>query len=260
MVLHILYPADYFKPKKVDEAFRDEAEAFRELGYVVRPADVDALVSGDGRLPDLGGVSVLYRGWMLGADGYSGLVAAIRRAGGEPFTSVEAYLSAHHLPNWLPHLADLTAETVVLPNGTDFEAALRELDWNGFFIKDYVKSLKTSMGSRISDPSRIGPLVEEMRKFRGDIEGGLCVRRIEDFVDDSERRYFVLNGRPVSPDGTPVPPIVETCAARIDSPFFSVDVAELGSGELRVVEIGDGQVSDRVGWTVERFIGLFRDA
>jgi hypothetical protein len=65
--------------------------------------------------------------------------------------------------------------------------------WERFFIKDHVKSLKRSVGSIIEDPEQIETVVSEMEKYRGGIEGGLCIRRLEDFITGSERRYFVLN-------------------------------------------------------------------
>lgn len=71
---------------------------------------------------------------------------------------------------------------------SDLERELSDLGWECFFIKDYVKSLKTSIGSTIEQPSDIKTVVSEMQKFRGTIEGGVCVRRVEDFILDSERR------------------------------------------------------------------------
>lgn len=60
------------------------------------------------------------------------------------------------------------------------------------FIKGYVKSLKTSRGSVISKPEDISTVPSEMQEFRGVIEGGVCVRRFEQFVPGSETRYFVI--------------------------------------------------------------------
>lgn len=100
-------------------------------------------------------------------------------------------------------------------------------------------------------------MVAELRDYRGRIEGGLCVRRVEDFVPGSEQRYFVLKGVGYAAGGEPVPRVVRQCAERIVSPFFSVDVARRSDGEMRVVEIGDGQVSDLVGWSAERFASLW---
>lgn len=52
--------------------------------------------------------------------------------------------------------------------------------------------------------------------------------------------------------------MVVECARRIKSHFFSVDVAMRSDGRLRVVEIGDGQVSDLVGWEPGRFAELWK--
>ena len=131
------------------------------------------------------------------------------------------------------------------------------LGWEAFSVKDYVKSLKTSRGSIVRDPSEIGAVVAEMEQFRGEIEGGLCVRRVERFFTDSERRYFVLDGKAFSPDDRPVPDLVQRVASRIPSPFFSVDVIQREDGALRVVEVGDGQVSDLVGWTADAFVRMW---
>ncbi|MEI2726090.1 MAG: ATP-grasp domain-containing protein [Verrucomicrobiota bacterium] len=53
------------------------------------------------------------------------------------------------------------------------------------------------------------------------------------------------------------PPIVHECAKRLRSRFYSVDVVQRIDGGLRVVEVGDGQVSDLVGWTPEQFVSRF---
>lgn len=50
------------------------------------------------------------------------------------------------------------------------------------------------------------------------------------------------------------------CARRISSPFFSVDGATREDGVERVVEIGDGQISDLVGWSAQDFAKLWQVA
>jgi hypothetical protein len=145
-------------------------------------------------------------------------------------------------------ISDFTPETRIFPITADLEAELRALGWDQFFIKDYVKSLKTSRGSILNDPAEITEVVAEMKRIRGEIEGGICVRRVEDFIRDSELRYFVLRQKAFGADEKPVPPIVQHVAGKIPSPFYSIDVIRRKDGVLRVVEIGDGQVSDLVGW------------
>jgi hypothetical protein len=237
--------------------FADQFEAVRRAGYTASLCP-DSVIRDDRPLRNVPpGATVVYRGWMLNATEYARLAQAVRDASATPLTSPDAYLATHHLPNWYPLLAEFTPETRVLAPGADWEAELRSLGWEAFFVKDYVKSLKTSRGPVVRDPSELGAVVAEMERFRGEIEGGLCVRRVEPFVTESERRYFVVDSKPFSADGGPAPDVVRQVASRIRSPFFSVDAVRRSDGVLRVVELGDGQVSDLVGWTPEAFVALW---
>jgi hypothetical protein len=53
---------------------------------------------------------------------------------------------------------------------------------------------------------------------------------------------------------------VAVAAQRIASPFFSVDIAERRDGVLRIIELGDGQASDRKHWPVTRFVQMLASA
>jgi hypothetical protein len=66
----------------------------------------------------------------------------------------------------------------------------------------------------------------------------------------------VLDGKPFGADARNLPYPVVVAAQRIASPFFSVDVAERYDGVLRIIEIGDGQVSDRKHWPIARFVEM----
>ena len=131
------------------------------------------------------------------------------------------------------------------------------MGWDKYFLKDYVKSLKTSVGSVVSKPEEAAAVLSEMMRIRGTIEGGICIRRFESFRPGSETRYFVIEGLPHGPSAKGVTDLVAECARRIHSPFYSVDVAIREDGVERVVEIGDGQVSDLVGWSVDDFSKLW---
>ncbi len=173
-------------------------------------------------------------------------------------TALETYLACHHLPNWYPLLSGLTPRTVTFPPDADLKAELDALGWDAYFIKDYVKSLKTDSGSLLRSTDGAQRLVSDMIKFRGEIEGGFCVREVEDYIPDSEVRYFVIRGTPFANNPCDsIPAIVTEVVARIHSPFFSVDVAERDDGVERVIEVGDGQVSDVVGWTPERLARIW---
>lgn len=260
--MRFLFPSDYFNFKKVDEAYLEQVNCLQNIGFKTSVICLEALGSKSVKIFPIpeSGAKLIYRGWMITPDEYSLLINAVRSAGGEALISHDEYLATHYLPNWYPLICDLTPETHFFSVDDNLESALSGLGWNRFFIKDYVKSLKTSVGAIINEPSAIKTVVSQMQKFRSNIEGGLCVRQVEDFILETEKRYFVIHGRSFAPlPDEEVPEIVEECAKRIDSKFFSVDVVERRDGEERVVEIGDGQVSDLVGWTAERFASLWAE-
>lgn len=254
-----IFPSDYFKPKQVDSAYLEQFECLRDSGFETLVISLEALSSGTPQIFPVPSCSKLvYRGWMLAPRDYSRLVDAVRTAGSDLWISSDEYLSNHYLPNWYPLISDLTPETYFCSVDDDLESALIEIGWSRFFVKDYVKSLKTSIGSIINEPSQISAVIAEMQKFRGTIEGGICIRQVEDFIPETEQRYFVINDRvfAASPD-TDIPEIVKECARRIKSKFFTVDAIERRDGCQRIVEIGDGQVSGLVGWSVDRFTNLW---
>lgn len=262
--MHFLFPCHPLQPREPDELFQPQAAALREQGVSVSVFAEELLqpdepgesihLQARPRIPP--GVTVVYRGWMLDPTGYRNLVAGIEDAGAQPLTSLAEYLACHYLPNWYPFLAEWTAETCVYPADANLEIELARLGWGRFFLKDFVKSLKTSLGSVVVDPVQAARVIDEMRRLRGTIEGGICVRRFESFVPGSEQRFFVLRGVPHAASGA-IPDLVHACTRRIESPFFSVDVALRADGVPRIVEIGDGQVSDLVGWTAAAFAALW---
>jgi hypothetical protein len=259
-MLQFLVPSDPSEPKEADGIFRDQVAALRECGFGVTLFSLEELQVGNARVrgPIRAGATVVYRGWMLQSTDYEKVIALIRARGAIPLTSLADYLACHHLPNWYPVLSDFTAETRVLPTDADFAAELNMLGWDRFFLKDFVKSLKTSVGSIVTKPEQVPILLAEMKKFRGTIEGGVCIRRFESFIPNSEKRYFIVRGVAHSAVA-PVPELAFEVAKRIASPFFSVDIAIREDGVPRVVEIGDGQVSDLVGWDPRAFARVWSE-
>ena len=241
------------EPFSPEEMFADQWSALTQAGFSASLCS-DVVLAGTKPLRNVSpGSEVVYRGWMVKGEEYAALTRAIQQCGAKPFTGPQEYLATHHLPNWYPLLADLTPETRVFPTDADIVAEMRALGWGAYFLKDYVKSLKTARGSIVREPADAPAVIAEMRQYRGEIEGGICVRRVEEFIPESERRYFVLLGVAYAAEGAAVPAIVQTCAQRLPSKFFSVDVAHRADGKLRVVEVGDGQVTDLVGWSVDAF-------
>jgi hypothetical protein len=101
-------------------------------------------------------------------------------------------------------------------------------------------------------------VVALIEQYRGAVEGGVCIRRFEKLAVETEERYFVFNGRAYGREEN-VPPLVQDVAKRIKSSFFSVDVVASESGELRLIELGDGQVSDRKKWPADKFASMLSE-
>lgn len=241
--------------KVADDTYLEEYEAARAVGFDVSLFSFEDFERGEFKprpSPQSGDV-VLYRGWMLSVPLFQNLVRALEARSAQAFTSVAQYQASHHLPAWYPLLSAFTAETVILKEDADFASEFAGRNWPGYFVKDYVKSLSTAGGSLVSRPEDIAGVVAAMKKYRGVVEGGVCVRRKEEYEPASERRYFVFRNHALA-HGTDIPDIVRACMSQVASPFFSVDVARRSDGVLRLIELGDGQVSDRKEWPAEEFI------
>lgn len=258
--MQLLFPSDPLNTSVADEAYAEELEAARALGLVCSLFSYEAFEAGEFKpRPALsGGEPVLYRGWMLTPLRYGELHAAVGATGCAARISPSQYRLCHYLPEWYPLCTDVTPETIILPRDADFVSALAGRDWPGYFVKDFVKSLTTQRGSVASTPQEVAEVVSLIEKFRGSVEGGVCIRRFERLLPGSEERYFVLDGRAHAREGE-VPPLAHEIARRIDSPFFSVDLVASESGALRLIELGDGQVSDRKKWSAERLVSMLKE-
>jgi ATP-grasp domain, R2K clade family 3 len=254
MGVHFVYPAIPFMLGTVDETFEAEADAIREAGFAVSSISVEELEQDNFKIRPIipADSTVVYRGWMLNANTYASLERGVQQRDAKMLTTAGTYLHCHHLPNWYSSLEGFTPETKFFPLDANLEHELEQLGWESYFLKDHVKSLKTGMGSIIREPAQATAWLEEMIRTRGTLEGGICVRRVEALRPETERRSFVIQGQAFAPDG-PVPDLVLEVAKRISSPFFSVDLITREDGMQRVIEIGDGQVSDLVGWEPQTF-------
>lgn len=257
--MRFLYPCDPFNKKEPDETYAEEFLATQAAGIACSLYSAEDFESGDFKPRPLFAEheEVLYRGWMLNPGAYALLLEAISREGAHAVTSVAQYRFCHYLLEWYPLCKDLTPETIFVAQGADYAAAVSDLHWAAYFVKDYVKSLTTSRGSVAYSVGEIAEIVSQIEKYRGQVEGGVCIRKFEQLVPDTEERYFVFRGKPFGRSGV-VPEIVHAIAPRIDSPFFSVDVVLSTDGTPRLIELGDGQVSDRKQWSAERFLEIFR--
>lgn len=255
-----VFPCHPFQPRKVDPDYADEMAAFQAAGHRVHVisagGDMEANVFPP--LPDEP-EPLIYRGWMLDETGYARMTQALDD---RLITSPAAYLASHHLPSWYSYLADLTlpSEWVSADRAVDHFRTLQDRGVDRMFVKDYVKSVKTGRGSGASSPEDVVRILDDMRTYKGFIEGGIVFRAWAALNEASEVRFFVLNGQVHAPhDAVPAPmlALAHEVAQRHTAPFYTVDTMNLAFGRAVVVELGDGQVSEARGWDLDRFVGIF---
>jgi hypothetical protein len=263
----LLFPADVLRPRRVDEHFAAEAEAARAQGRQVAVVDHDALAAGGdvrdavARVPvDL---TAVYRGWMLTAPRYAGFAAALDERGVRLNTTAEQYRRGHELPGWYTALSAFTPASV-WTTGTGragFDAARSELGAGPAVLRDYTKSMKhywheAAYIPDLADPAAAWRVARRMVELRGDdLTGGFVLRRFETFTGAEARTWWVdgacrlITAHPDTPDELPPDDLdaafLQPVVSGLGLPFVTVDLARRADGAWRVIELGDGQVSDR---------------
>ncbi|HEY3502035.1 MAG TPA: ATP-grasp domain-containing protein [Actinocatenispora sp.] len=245
------------------------------MGSAVGLIDHDALMAGDidravAGVP-AGGDAAWFRGWMLSPERYGQLWEALARRGGGLLVSPEQYRAAHELPGWYTAFAAVTPASVwrahapgEAPAADRLAAMARCLPSGPGIVKDYVKSRKHEWEEAcyvpdLADTDRlrqvVGRFVELQDQF---LAGGIVLRAFERFVAPeglaAEVRVWWLDARPVlvspHPDSTytqcvtPDLDQVRDAVSTLDCRLVTTDLAQRADGMLRVVEVGDGQVSD----------------
>lgn len=268
--MRYIYPARYGDIQLPDEMYNEE------VGYIINRNVNASIVTfsfeqfQEGRFKKYGVLqkeSAIYRGWMMTPEEYTRFYNDIKSCGSFLLTDPEQYRFCHYLPCWYYEIKEFTAPSFAIHNadlqaleGEDIDEALAMLKWNTtrYFVKDFVKSLSSEHSSEAHNGNEVLEIGKLLKKYRGHIDGGLVVRQFEEYKPNTEIRYFVYKGRVHSPNGA-IPDMVREVAKRISlkSPFFSIDVAERKDGELRVIEIGDGQVSDIKTWKAKDFVSIF---
>ncbi|MFI6227427.1 ATP-grasp domain-containing protein [Micromonospora echinospora] len=262
----LLVPADPLRPHRPDQHFAPEATTAREAGVPVVAVDHDALSRGDtdAALRRLTGEGeAVYRGWMLRAERYTAFAEALAARRVFLRTGSEQYRRAHELPGWYPALASVTpATTWTSGDGREaFDRARAELGDGPAVLRDYCKSMKHHWNEAafipdLADAENAWRVARRFRELRADdFVGGFVLRRFERFTSAEVRTWWrdgrcVLVGpHPDTPDRPPATdPDLTTLAplvAALGLPFVTVDLARRDDDAWRVVELGDGQVSDR---------------
>lgn len=255
MTIAFVLPSSPFSYKEVDDSYQEEYTLLKQQGFKVYLIDIDQLDDSKIFPKYEDNEQLLYRGWMLTEQNYEKLN---QRFNNQLLVQPKDYLYSHHIVNWYEEIKQDTFITYF----TDLNSAgelFKKLNWDKAFVKDYVKSIKTGKGSIIDSVEDIQRIKEDMLKYKGFIEGGLVFRKVEEFDKDSETRFFILNGVVHSPKEVSIDmqKLAEKISTQHNAFFYTVDIIKQ-ENNYKVIEIGDGQVSDMVGWKPEDFVKIFQ--
>ncbi|GAA0469703.1 ATP-grasp domain-containing protein [Actinoplanes capillaceus] len=260
----LLLPADVLRPRRPDEHFAGEARAAREAGIEVALIDHDARSGWDAavaRVP--ASTPAVYRGWMLDSGRYAAMAGALATRGVTLRTGAASYRRAHELPGWYAAAAGGTPESAWTDGDgrEDFRRACGALGDGPAVLRDYTKSMKHHWDEAaflpdVADEPAAWRVASRFRELRGDdFAGGFVVRRFESFTGAEVRTWWVdgscrlVTAHPDTPEAPPPADVeigvVESAVRSLGLPFVTADLVRRADGRWRIVEIGDGQVSDR---------------
>jgi hypothetical protein len=262
----LLIPSETIDPRRPDEHFAREAAAARARGIEVALVDHDALVqSADAaravervRIPS---DDAVYRGWMVGSPQYAAFADALAARGVRLRTAPDLYRRAHELPGWYDAFAPLTPRSAWFDADPDAVArgAAAAVGAGPAVVKDHVKSMKHKWDEAAfvpdtTDTSKVRSVVARFLELRGDdLVGGIVLRAFEQFEPGEARTWWVdgecrlVTPHPDTPDLVRTPELpdgIDVALRALRLRFVTVDLARTTDGRWRVVEVGDGQVSD----------------
>ena len=257
MKYSFVLPSEPFNIKKCDEAFLDLFNEFKERDikvYLVDIENLDSLKIFPSQIEDN---NLIYKGWMLNSEQYELLFKATKK---NLIVKPQNYLNSHHSVYWYDNVKEFHAQSFYTTENNAKED-YKKLNLEKAFIKDYVKSLKTGKGSIVDSVEDIDRAIKEMKQYKGYIEGGIVFNEVLDLNMKTEIRTFVLNGKLYS--NNELRKDQEEFLHKIvnlhHEYFYSIDIAEDKNGKLYLIEIGDGQVSDLVGWDLHNFVNIFNE-
>ena len=260
----ILFPSDYFDPKKPDPDYKAEYEAVCQLpDFKIILYNHDGFTQGEPLkiYPDNYFTGeCIYRGWMLNPEQYMALYDFQKNRDITLINTPEQYDYCHLFPVIYPEIEQFT------PKILSFESE-QPIDWDAvnntftrFMVKDYVKSVKGHNFPAFFEipikPEEMNRCISEFIELRGNLfTGGMVLKEyveLKKYGDTSnEYRAFYLRTELLSlsrnsnqADSCPLPPQEFTNKFKtLQSQYYTVDFAELVDGTWIVLETGDGQVS-----------------
>lgn len=258
----ILFPSDYFNRNKIDTELEQEYIAAKKAGFGVMLFDYSSwfeskkLVLNQNVDCDL----VLYRGWMMKPELYCEFEKQLKGLGYYLIVDSSSYKRLHEFVNVYSIIRNDTAPIMKFPLHTRMDVEFIKSTFGRFMVKDYVKSVKGSdfpvyFDSTITQAEFDG-WMEKFYQYHGDLlTGGICIKKYLDlkkydgYTNEYRAFYYhnelmILMKSSNQSDACCNPPFELIHKYKIlDSPFFTLDFAQLEDDSWIIIESGDGQVS-----------------
>jgi hypothetical protein len=273
--MKILFPCHELDGlKKVDDAYLEEYNSAKLIGFECFLFDHDKFVRGclSTNLNTFEQEeTIMLRSWMLKPSEYRDLFDIIKEGYNALLVNnPNQYINCHYFTGSYELIKSHTAKSISISLTELNEEMLQHVSdtfsGKSFLMKDFVKSAKERpelfiMPAGISGKDLLKK-VEEFIEYRGSLfNEGIVFKEFEELYIDvdgnlNEWRLFFMNGDLVSnspnsnqkeplikPSDFFVKDVVSIIASKLDSNFFTIDVAMKKNGTWMIVETGDGQVS-----------------
>ncbi len=264
MVDLILFPSSFFSRENVDEDLQKEYDSVIVTGLFdvaifgySQWFDEDKLLLNKKNTKEQ---IAIYRGWMMSPEQYSNFYNLLLKKNIRLINNPNNYRLFHLFPNIYETLKEDTAKMEIYPLHQQIDIEKLKKNFQKFMVKDYVKSVKGTDFPKFFDHNveqkEFDRCMEIFYNYRGDLlTGGICIKEFLDLKyygkNTNEYRVFYMNNKVATvtrnsnqENNTPQPPkyLIEKYK-NLDSPFYTIDYAELKDGSWKIIEAGDGGVS-----------------
>lgn len=276
--MRIIYCDNVFDNKIIEPDYENEKQSAINAGFDFSLMSFEELTDGnvltalrfvkESESKEFG----IYRGWMLTPNQYKNLYIGLLKKNIELINSPVEYKHCHYLPNSYNKIESKTPKsnwTTELTNESILEL-IKDFGEAPIIVKDFVKSEKHNWEEacfipNASNSDNVKSIVDKFIELRGDsLNEGLVFRQFEEleFLTNhsksgmpltKEFRIFFANKKIVKvfdywdegEYGDTRPELDEfiRLAQKIDSKFFTMDIAKKKDGEWIIMELGDGQVA-----------------
>lgn len=270
----VIFCADPLDDRSVEPDYLCEVEPATLAGFTSARLDHDNLdrhinpkaALRKTRLDQTG--RAVYRGWMLSAEAYAALFAALAERNVALLTTPVEYIACHHAPGsyaalaeWMPKAAWI--DEADLDDAERRAEVLAQFGTSALVVKDWVKSQAAGYWneacfiSDASDSEQVNRVLTRFRELQGEsLVGGVVFKAYVPLLPQSgpayEWRAFIVDRKVVvctprseaaNSLGAPPPEVIERVAANVPSRFASADFGCDADGRWWLLEVGDGQVS-----------------